>query len=95
MGSTGTDPAAAILPINLGTASAYDQLIFPLAYYAPGDDLSKGSVLIKATLEEMEKIKQLGIDLNQNADFIFDTRLKLEALVLIHGIHTSTHDIVV
>ncbi|KAG8214206.1 hypothetical protein J3R82DRAFT_10999 [Butyriboletus roseoflavus] len=75
-----TDPAAAILPIDLGAASAYSQRIFPLAYYEPGNNVTKGSILIKATLEEMEKIKELGIDLNKNDDFIFNTRLKLEAL---------------
>lgn len=85
MGST--DTTAAILPIDLGAAFAYDPLIFPLAYHVPGNDLTKGSVLIKATLEEMGKIRQLGIDLNKNEDFIFNTRLKLETSVLIHGIH--------
>ena len=96
MGSTQADPAAAILPIDLGAASAFDQLIFPLAYYVPADDISKGSVLIKATLEEMDKIRQLGIDLNENANFIFNTRLTLEASVPIHGIRCHyVHVIVV
>ena len=90
-----TDPAAAIIPVDLGAASAYDQRIFPLAYYNQSDNLSKGSVLIKATLDEMKKIKQLGIDLNENEDFIFNTRLKLEASVLTHGIRTSAHVVVV
>lgn len=93
MGST--DPAGAILPINLGAASVYDQRIFPLAYHVPGNNLTKGSILIRATLEEMEKIKQLGVDLNRNQDFIFDTRLTLEASVLVHGIHASAHVVVV
>lgn len=93
MGST--DSAAVILPINLGAASTYDQRIFPLAYYVPGDDLTKGSILIKATLEEMKKIRRLGIDLNKNEDFVFNTRLTLEASVLIYDMHTSPHVIVV
>ena len=85
-----TDPAVAILAIDLGTAAAFDQNDFPLAYYDDGgDNLSKGSLLIKATLQEMEDIKQLGIDLNKNEDFIYNTRLKLEASVLIHGPHPS------
>lgn len=91
MGST--DPAIAILPINLGTAAAFDQNVFPLAYYEDGgDNISKGSFLIKATLEEMEKIKQLGVDLNKNEDFIFNTRLNLEASVSIcHSPYTPAH----
>jgi hypothetical protein len=87
-----TDPAVAILAIDLGPAAAFDQNEFPLAYYNDGgDNLSKGGLLIKATLQEMEEIKQLGIDLNNNVDFIYNTRLKLEASVLIHGPHTSAH----
>lgn len=81
MGST--DPATVIIPFDLGTAAAFDQNVFPLAYYEDdGDNLSKGSLLIKATLEEMEKIKELGIDLNKNEDFIYRTRLRIEASVL-------------
>jgi hypothetical protein len=86
-----TDPTVAILQINLGTAAAFDQNVFPLAYYEEDGNFSKGSFLIKATLKEMEEINKLGIDLNQNEDFIFNTRLKLEASVLIHGPHTSAH----
>jgi len=76
-----TDSAVAILPIDLGTAAAFDQNVFPLAYCEDGgDNLSKGNLLIRATLQEMEKIKQLGIDLNQTDDFIFRTRIKVEDL---------------
>lgn len=83
------DPAVAILPIDLGTAAAFDQNVFPLAYYEDGgDNLSKGNLLIRATLQEMEKIKQLGIDLNQTDDFIFRTRLKIEESVLARGPHS-------
>jgi hypothetical protein len=85
------DPTVAILPIDLGTAAAFDQRIFPLAYYECDDNFSKGSFLIKATLEEMAEINQLGIDLNKNINFIFNTRLKLEASVLVHGPHASVH----
>lgn len=93
MGST--DPTAAILSVDLGTASTFDPDVFPLAYYAAGDNLSKGSILIRATLKEMEAIKQLGIDLNNNGDFIFNTRVTLEASVLIRSLHMSAHVIVV
>ena len=81
MGST--DPTTAVIPLNLGTAASFDQNIFPLAYYEECDNLSKGSFLIKATLKEMEEIKKLGIDLNNTDDFIFNTRLKVEASVLL------------
>ena len=90
-----TDPAIAIIHIDLGPAAAFDQNVFPLAYYECGDNFSKGSFLIKATLEEMEEIKRLGIDLNKNEDFIFNTRLTIEALVLIRGPHMSAHASVV
>ncbi|KAF8134311.1 hypothetical protein EV363DRAFT_1161194 [Boletus edulis] len=79
MGST--DPATAIIPFDLGTAAAFDRTIFPLAYYEDGDNLSKGTLLIKATLDEMDTIKELGMELlNRNDDFIFNTRLKVEDL---------------
>lgn len=42
-----TDPTAAIPSIDLGTAAAFDQNVFPLAYYKEGgDNLSKGSLLL-------------------------------------------------
>lgn len=93
MGST--NPATAIIPVDFGIASAFDQNIFPLEYYEPGDNVSKGSLLIKATLEEMAKIAQLGIDLNQNEDFIFDTRLSVEASVLRQVPHVSAQVFIV
>lgn len=80
MNSTG--PATAILSIDLGTAAAYDQNIFPLAYYEAEGKFEKGVVLIRATLEEMTSIRDLGVDLEGNADFFFNTRLKLEESVL-------------
>ena len=86
-----TDPPVAILPIDLGPAAAFDQNLFPLAYYECDDNFSKGSFLIKATVEEMAEINRLGIDLNKSVNFIYNTRLKLEASVLIHCPHTSVH----
>lgn len=75
------DPTAsttAILPFDLGPAALFDPEIFPRAYYEAGDKFSKGVVLINATLDEMRTIGQLGIDLNRNEEFIFNTRLKLD-----------------
>lgn len=87
-----TDSTNAILQIDLGTAATFDQNIFPLAYYEDcGGNFSKGCLLIRATLEEMEKIQQLGIDLNENEDFIFDTRLNLEASVHFHDTDIFAH----
>ena len=77
-----TDPATAVIQLDLGTAASFDPNIFPLAYYEECGNLSKGTFLIKATLKEMEEIKKLGIDLNNTDDFIFNTRLKVEASVL-------------
>lgn len=86
-----TDPAVALLQFNLGTAAAFDQRIFPIAYYEEDGNLNKGRYLIKATLEEMAEIHQLGIDLNENDDFIVNTRVRLEESVLVYGPHTSVH----
>lgn len=91
---TSTYPAAAILQVDLGPASKFDPLVFPLAYYEADDHINKGNILIAATLEEMDLIKRLGIDLNKNVDFIYNTRIELEALVLIHGLLMSAHVIV-
>ncbi|KAF8421141.1 hypothetical protein L210DRAFT_3766173 [Boletus edulis BED1] len=74
-----TNPADAIIPTDLGTAGAFDQSLLPLEYAGQEGDLNKGSFLIRATLEELAKIRELGIDLN-NLDFIFDTRLNYDTL---------------
>ena len=68
-----------ILPLDLGAAAKFDRSVFPLAYH---EGLNKGSLLLSATLDEMVKIKDLGIDLANNDDFIFNTRIKYEALVV-------------
>ena len=86
-----TNPVNAIFRIDLGTAAAFDQNDFPLAYYHQDSDLNKGSFLIRATLDEMEKIRQLGIDLSENQGFIFDTRLSIEASVFKYDPHMSAH----
>ncbi|KAF8421142.1 hypothetical protein L210DRAFT_3573138 [Boletus edulis BED1] len=75
------NPAIAIIPVDLGTAAAFDQNIFPLAYYSCPDDFSKGSFLIRSTVEEMDNIYELGIDLNNHDDdFAFNTRVKVADL---------------
>lgn len=87
-----TNPTTAIVPLDLGTAAAFDQSIFPLAYYESSDNFSKGTFLIKATLDEMAKIQELGTELlNKHQDFIFNTRMKVEELVLTHRSYTSAH----
>jgi len=58
-----------------------DPSIFPAEYYAEDNNLDKGIILIRATLEEMKKINQLGIDLNKNEGFLFNTRVELEDLM--------------
>ncbi|KAG6375805.1 hypothetical protein JVT61DRAFT_2662 [Boletus reticuloceps] len=73
------EPTTIILPLDLGSANKYDQHVFPLAYHG-GSNLNKGSLLLSATLEEMVKIKELGIDLSRNDEFIYNTRIKYEAL---------------
>ena len=74
-----TDPTTVIVPFDFGTAAKFDQSIFPLAYYEEDGDFNKGSFLIRATLKEMQTIRDLGIDLNQNQEFVFNTRLRVEA----------------
>ena len=67
-----------IVPINLGAASKYEEDIFPRAYHKAGDAMSKGSFLLTATLEEMSKIAEMGIDLNTDKRFRDNTRTRLE-----------------
>lgn len=83
-----TNPVGAICRINLGTAATFDQNDFPLVYYQQDN---KGSFLIRATLDEMEKVRQLGTDLSDNEDFISDTRLNIEGSVFIYDPHMSIH----
>lgn len=87
-GAMSSEPTTVILPLDLGTAAKYDRHVFPLAYHdslgGKVGEVGKGSLLLSATLEEMLKIKELGIDLSKSDDFIFNTRIKYEALVVIN-----------
>ena len=81
-----SEPTTVILPLDLGAAAKYDPNVFPLAYHDDdglGGNVSKGTLLLSATLEEMVKIKELGIDLSKSDEFLFNTRIKYEALVVI------------
>ncbi|KAF8140218.1 hypothetical protein EV363DRAFT_1311935, partial [Boletus edulis] len=69
-----------IVPLNLGAASKYEEDIFPLAYHNAGDTISKGSLLLSATLDEMIKIAEMGIDLDTDKRFHFNARIQYEAL---------------
>jgi hypothetical protein len=61
-----TDPTVAILQSTSALLPRLTKMFFLLRIMNDGgDNLSKGSFLIKATLKEMEEIKQLGIDLNK------------------------------
>ena len=66
------------IPIDDGPIAAFDQRVYPDIYYETEGHLNKGVVLIRSSLEEMEKIGALGIDLNQNDEFIYNTRLKIQ-----------------
>lgn len=79
-----------IIPFSLGAAAKYDPHVFPLTYHDPsGSDFSKGSLLLSATLDEMEKISQLGIVLAQSShsEPLYNARIKYEALVVIPYVH--------
>lgn len=69
-----------ILPVNLGAASKYEEEVFPLAYHDAGSTITKGSLLLSATLDEMIKISEMGIDLNTDTRFQFNARIQYEAL---------------
>jgi hypothetical protein len=81
------EPTTVILPWHLGDATKYDRHVFPLAYHddlgGNASNVGEGTLLLSATLEEMMKIKELGIDLSKSDEFIFNTRIKYEALVVI------------
>ena len=79
-----SEATTVILPLDLGAAAKYDQHVFPLAYHdGLGGNVNKGSLLLSATLEEMVKIKELGIDLSNSDEFLFNTRIKYESSVVI------------
>lgn len=62
------EPTTVILPVDLGAASKYEEDTFPLAYYDAGKTITKGNLLLSATLDEMIKISEIGIDLNTDQD---------------------------
>ena len=75
-----------IVPVNLGAASKYEEDIFPLSYHIAGNAISKGSFLLSATLEEMRKIAQIGVDLNTDKRFHYNTRVEYEKLANVRNL---------
>jgi hypothetical protein len=75
-----------IFPLDLGAANKFEESNFPLAYHdgiGIGNTVSKGSLLLSATLDEILKIKELGVDLTSNPQFLLNTKLKYEECVII------------
>lgn len=72
-------PTTVIVPFSLGAASKYEADIFPLSYHHAPDAISKGSLLLSATLDEMIKIAEMGIDLDTDERFHFNARTQYEA----------------
>ncbi|KAG9318987.1 hypothetical protein JVU11DRAFT_1103 [Chiua virens] len=70
-----------ILPLDLGSANEFEESNFPLAYHdGISDIVNKGSLLLSSTLDEMIKIKEMGVDLSSNPEFLLNTGLKYEEL---------------
>lgn len=74
-----------ILPLDLGAASNFEESNFPLAYHSGpiSNTVNKGSLLLSATLDEILKIKDLGVDLSSNPQFLLNTKLKYEECVVV------------
>lgn len=76
-----------ILPLDLGAANKFEENVFPLAYHdGVSNIVNKGSLLLSATLDEMLKIKEMGVDLSSNPQFLLNTKLKYEEFVVIDPI---------
>ncbi|KAF8442131.1 hypothetical protein L210DRAFT_3644292 [Boletus edulis BED1] len=70
-----------ILPIGLGAANKFEAGNFPLAKHDGISNIaSKGGLLLSATLDEMIRIKELGVDLSSNPQFLLNTKLKYDDL---------------
>lgn len=83
------DPSNAIIPMNFGIAAAFDQRDFPLAYYLQEGNFNKGRFLMRATLDELKNLWELGIDFEKNEDFKAGTKEGIQESVLIYGPHIS------
>jgi hypothetical protein len=68
-----------IVPLRFGAASKYEADIFPVSYHDAPDAISKGSLLLSATLDEMIKMGEMGIDLDADKRFHFNARAQYEA----------------
>lgn len=72
-----------ILPLDLGAAGKFEESNFPLAYHRGINAIvGKGSLLLSATLDEMITIKDLGVDLTSNPQFLLNTKLKYDECVV-------------
>ncbi|KAG9310554.1 hypothetical protein JVU11DRAFT_9104 [Chiua virens] len=77
-----------ILPIDLGSASKFEESYFPVAYHDAIDSaINKGSLLLSSTLDEIIKIKEMGVDLSSNPQFLRNTRLKYLEFVITDLFH--------
>lgn len=77
-----------IFPLDLGAADKFEESNFPLAYHSHDGNsnsaFGRGSLLLSATLDEILKIKELGVDLTSNPQFLLNTKLKYDECVVIY-----------
>lgn len=73
-----------ILPLDLGAANKFEESNFPLAYHnGISGMVGKGSLLLSATLDEIIKMGELGVDLTSNPQFLLNTNVKYFECVVI------------
>ncbi|KAJ8588516.1 hypothetical protein M405DRAFT_934028 [Rhizopogon salebrosus TDB-379] len=70
------------IPLNLGTATQYDQSIFPLLKLKDKNTLDQVDIVLEATLSEIFKIRQMAADTRHFRDLIADTKSSYDKLVL-------------
>lgn len=79
-----SESTTVILPLDLGAANKFENNDFPLASHdGVSSIVSKGSLLLSATLDEVIKIKEMGVDLTSNPQFLLNTKLKYEEFVIL------------
>ncbi|KIJ08470.1 hypothetical protein PAXINDRAFT_172903 [Paxillus involutus ATCC 200175] len=77
-----TERRTLIIPLDLGPASKYDPVVFPVSSYRGKGSLARGGFLLEATLDELLRMKAMAAALSQNDDFIITTKAKYDELIV-------------
>ncbi|KAF8838521.1 hypothetical protein BDN67DRAFT_971448 [Paxillus ammoniavirescens] len=75
------DRQTVVFPVNLGSAGSYDRDIFPLARVKGTGPLREGALVLRATMDEMMRMREMSRTLDSSREFLEEAKSQYDDLM--------------